>query len=269
MNIIPPALNATTEMLVVFNDTQLKRNCDEEALGAAIAFLETYKDKITHFIFNGDILDFEEQSMYAHTPDMQGQTHDEIESGKWLIRYISELLPNAERVFIWGNHEARFYNFLKNNNMGLQDWLISPEDMFGLRTYNWRIIEYGRGRYYKWHDHRIFWHGSRAGLKSNIVKQELDDTGGISVTTAHINRNMYHEQVDAWGNHKSAIAHGGFSKNNLPYIKKAATSWSQGFGVYYWHNDIGEQAYSIVMKHGHPEFIWNGLKFSGRGFKIP
>jgi hypothetical protein len=266
MQIQPSAINET-EMLVVINDTQLYRQCDEEALGAAISFIEYYKDKITHFVLNGDIMDMEEQSTYAHFPEQHGQSSLEIKAGKWLISYLTELLPNAERVFVFGNHDARWSNMLKNQNIGLEEWVTPFEEMFDLPSKGWKVVPYGRGHFYRWHD-RIFWHGARAGAKSNVSKQELDDAG-VSVTTAHINRNMYHEQVDAWRNFKSAIAHGGFSKDNLGFVKKANTSWSQGFGVYYWHDEIGEQVYSVVLKHGTPSFIWDGKKFTGRGWQIP
>lgn len=266
MNIQPPAFH-DIEMLVVVNDTQLYRQCDEEALGACLQFLEHYKDKITHFVFNGDILDFEEQSGFSKSPDQNGQTSLEIRSGRWLFRYISALLPYAEKVFVFGNHDQRWENMLKNQNMGLEEWVVPFDEMFELTKLGYRIIPYGRGNYYPWHD-RIFWHGHRAGAKSNIPKMELEEAG-VPVTTAHINRNMFHEYIDAMGNYKSGIAHGGFSKNNLVFMKKANTGWAQGFGVYYWNPETGEQPYSIVMKHGNPTFIWEGKKFSGKGFRIP
>lgn len=266
MQIQPAPLN-TDEMLVVVNDTQLYRQCDQEALGACIAFLEHYKDKITHFVFNGDIMDFEEQSTFSKSPDQHGQTQIEIKAGQWLIRYIADLLPYATKVFVCGNHDARWENLIKNQNMGLEEWVIPFDEMFNLTGNGYKVIPYGMGNYYRWHD-RIFWHGHRAGAKSNIPKLELEEAG-VSVTTAHINRNMFFEYIDALGSYRSGITHGGFSKDNLSFMKKANTGWSQGFGVYYWNEEIGEQPYSVIMKHGTPSFIWEGKKFTGKGFRIP
>lgn len=256
-----------TEMLVCVNDLQLKRQCDEEALGACIAFIEEYKDKITHFVLNGDILDFEEQSNYAKYPDQHGQSTIEIKAGRWLLQYLSALLPQAEKVFVKGNHDDRWSNLLKNQTMGLEAWVRPFEEMFDLDRLGWKTIEYGMGNYYQWHD-RIFWHGHRAGAKSNIPKIELEEVQ-MSVTTAHINRNMFHEFVDVLGNYKSGITHGGFSKNNLAFMKKASTGWSQGFGIYYWNEEIGEQPYSVIIKHNNPTFLWEGKKFTGKGWRIP
>lgn len=264
---IQPKPVHTTEMLVVINDTQLKRQCDEEALGACLAFIEHYKDDITHFVFNGDILDMEEQSNYAKYPDQQGQSTIEIKAGQWLFKYISSLLPRAEKVFVFGNHDQRWENLLRNQSMGIEAWVTPFEEMFQFRELGYKSIPYGMGNYYRWHD-RIFWHGHRSGAKSNIPKLELEEAG-ISVTTAHINRNMFYEYIDALGVYKSGITHGGFSKDNLSFMKKANTGWAQGFGVYFWNEEIGEQPYSIIMKHGNPSFIWNNKKFTGRGWSIP
>lgn len=154
---IQPAPLHSDEMLVVVNDTQLYRQCDQEALGACIAFLEHYKDKITHFVFNGDIMDFEEQSTFSKSPDQHGQTQIEIKAGQWLIRYIADLLPYATKVFVCGNHDARWENLIKNQNMGLEEWVIPFDEMFNLTGKGYKVIPYGMGNYYRWHD-RIFWH---------------------------------------------------------------------------------------------------------------
>jgi hypothetical protein len=255
------------EMLVDFNDTQLYRNCDEEALGAGLQFLRHYKDQITHFVANGDITDYEQQSKFAKLPDGYQQALDEIQSTKWFFKEIARILPNAEKIMIDGNHDMRWENMMKDQTMGIEHWLKTPAEMFQYKALGWKHIGYGRGKYYRWHD-RIFWHGQRAGKKMDVAKAELDDALGLSVTTAHINKNMYHEQREITGKLRSAYIHGGFSKDNLNFVRSANSKWSQGFGVYYWSKETGEQVYPIVMSHGKPRFIYEGKVFDGTGFRI-
>lgn len=260
-------VSVSTEMLVVFNDTQLKRQCDEEALGAALQFLKYYNKQITHFIFNGDISDYEQQARYSKSPDNYQLAKEEILATRWLVDHISETLPNATKVFIDGNHEHRWNNMINDQMMGIEEWIKTPDEMYNFKDKGWEHIGYGEGKYYRWHD-RIFWHGHRAGSKSNIPRLEMDDAG-VSVTTAHVNRNMFHETKDTFDNYKTAITHGGFSKDNLSFMKKANTGWTQGFGVYFYHRLTGEQTFSINMRAGHPRFIWDGKLFDGKGFAIP
>jgi hypothetical protein len=259
-----------SEMLVVVNDLQLLRQADDEAVGAFMSWLKANGSKVTHFVANGDIADFEAQSGFSKDPDQMGGeiASDEIEAMKWFVETVSTYLPDAEKVFVYGNHSQRFFNMMKDRTDGIEHWIRRPEEMFGLDEHGWKVIPYGMNQFYKWHD-RIFWHGHRAGAKSDIAKLELQDTGLISVTTAHVNRNMYHEERDANGRLASGITHGGFSKDSLGFMKKANTGWSQGFGIYYWDKKVGEQPYSVIMKHGSPMFLDPmGVIYDGRGYNL-
>lgn len=259
-------LDRAEEMLVVFNDIQFVQ-ADPEALGAALKFIKANRKQITHFVLNGDILDMEAASKFPKNPDEIGHTSEEIDQANWFLQTISELLPDAKKVFIKGNHEARWENFLKNQTSGVEEFLITLEEKLGLDKLGYEVVDYGRGKFWEWHD-LIFWHGSRAGAKSNIPKLELDDTGGVPVVTGHINRNMFHESVDIRGKKRFAMALGGFSKDDLRFVKKANSAWAQGFAVMYYSKQTGIQPYMIMMEHHRPAFIWNGEIFSGQGFKI-
>lgn len=256
-----------SEMLVVLNDLQLLRNADDEAVGAMMHYLEANGPKITHLVLNGDIVDMEQANTFGSTPDQAGTMADEIAAMRWFIDSMNRFMPNAKKVFVWGNHESRFNNYMANQTSGIEEWIKDPEEVFGLGS-DWQTIKYGSGKFFQWHD-RIFWHGHRAGSRSHIAKLELQDTGLVSVTTAHINRNQYHEERNALGRLSSGIVHGGFSRDNLSFMKKANTNWSQGFGVYFWDKKTGEQPYSVVMKHGTPAFIGpDGNLYDGTGYNL-
>lgn len=256
------------EMLICCNDQQLLRNTDDEALGAFLKYVEANKKKITHLVINGDLLDMEQANRFGTSADMAGTMADEIASVKWFLTTLAAWLPDAEKVFIFGNHDARWFNYLRDRHDGIEEWLKTPEDVFEFKALGWKTIPYGAGQYYRWHE-RIFWHGHRAGVKSDIAKLELWDTGLVPVTTAHINRNMYHEERNAHGELATAFAHGGFSKDNLHFVKKANSGWSQGFGIYFWSQEVGEQPYMVIMRHGHPRFIGpDGRIYDGTGYDL-
>lgn len=255
-----------SEMLVVLNDLQLLRNADDEAVGAMMKYLEKNGSKITHLVLNGDIVDMEQANRFGSSPDQAGTMADEIAAMRWFIDKMNQFMPNSSKIFVHGNHDHRFKNFVANRTDGIEEWVRDPEEVWGIGS-DWQVIPYGQGKFYKWHD-RVFWHGQRAGAKSHIAKLEVQDAG-VSVTTAHINRNQYHEERTALGELKSGIVHGGFSKDNLHFVKKANSNWSQGFGVYFWDKKTGEQPYSVVMKHGTPAFIGpDGNIYDGTGFNL-
>lgn len=257
-----------SEMLVVFNDVQLLQAADQEAIGAFLAYVKQNRQNITHLVANGDIADFTAQSFFDKDLNALNSANDEIESVRWLVDTLSGLLPDAKKVFIAGNHEARWTNMV-DVEKGNEAWIKTIDDQFGLTQNGWKYLPYGEGNVYEWHE-RIFWHGHRSGAKSNIPKLEMEDAG-VSVTTAHVNRNMYHETTDARGVRKSGITHGGFSKDNLGFMKKANTGWSQGFGVYFYDQKTKtETPYSVTMTHRKPRFIGpDGNLYDGTGFRIP
>lgn len=256
-----------SEMLVVINDLQLLRNADDEAVGAMMRYIEANRQKITHLVMNGDIVDMEQANKFGSTPDQAGTMADEIAAMQWLVTKLTTLLPDSKRVMVFGNHDHRFGNYVANKTDGIEEWIKTPDEVFGFEQHGWDVVPYGVGRFYEWHD-RVFWHGQRAGAKSHIAKLEVQDAGE-SVTTAHINKNQYHEERTARGVLKSGIVHGGFSRDNLHFVKKANSNWSQGFGVYFWDKKVGEQPYMVIMKHGTPMFIGpDGVIYSGENYNL-
>ena len=262
-------LNQATEMLVVVNDLQLP-DCDSEAVGAHLKWVRDNKKKITHYVINGDLGDSKMQSNFAKDlEELSDRTQAEIDAVDWFLETITRLLPDTKKVWVQGNHDRpRWENMIENDEMGRKPWMKTIEEMFDLEKRGWETVEYGKGQYYEWHD-RVFWHGHRSGVKSNIAKLELEDTGNVSVTTAHVNRNTYWENRTALGELKTAISHGGFSKDQLDFIKKANSGWSLGFGIYYWHPKNGEQPYMVIMRHGTGRFISpDGQLYSAKGFRV-
>ncbi len=262
-------LNQATEMMVVCNDFQFP-DCDEEAVGAFLKFVNSNKRKITHFVINGDLADNKMQSKFPKDlEELATRTQREIDTVDWFLHTITKYLPNAEKVWAFGNHDKpRWENLFKNEVNGVKPWLKTIEEMFDLEKRGWKTLEYGQGQAYRWHD-RLVWHGTRAGIKSNIGKLEFEDTG-VGSTTGHTNRNTFWEVRNALGELFWSIGHAGFSEDNLEFVKKANSGWSLGFGIYYWHPKVGEQPYMVLMKHNSGRFIDpTGVIYSGKGFKLP
>lgn len=71
---------------------------------------------VTHLILNGDVLDF--YNINAHgpkDPDIQTNLDAEIDWGISFFKRVRKELPNAEIVYIFGNHEFRLDRFIMAN----------------------------------------------------------------------------------------------------------------------------------------------------------
>ena len=256
-----------TEMLVVFNDTQLYRQCDQEALGAFLKFVSDYRKQITHIVGNGDILDLENLSKFPKQPDNYNEGENEIIAGRFLFSVLADMLPNAEKRINWGNHDQPRHDNLTANTVGVKEWVKSMDEQFDLTKQGWDVIPYGKGHYYQWHN-RIFWHGVKCGAKANNAKSEQEDAG-VATTTGHTNKNEFWQTRTALGITKTSYSHAGFSKDNLDFVKKANSGWQQGFGIYFWDKGVGETVVPIMMQHGTPRFRYEGKIYDGTGYAIP
>ncbi|MDE1868021.1 MAG: hypothetical protein KGI08_09975, partial [Thaumarchaeota archaeon] len=98
------------ERLLVVNDQQLLKSCDDEALGAFIKYGEDTGKTVTHYVINGDLTDNERASVFPKMPTSgEDVTGDEIEATRWFLKKSEEMFPNAQLVLIMGNHDKERY----------------------------------------------------------------------------------------------------------------------------------------------------------------
>lgn len=256
------------EKLLVISDMQLLQETNEPAVGALLKYMEDQADTFTHVVLNGDIIDFHQQSSFSSDNQLgDSVTVDEQVAGRWFIDWMEEHFPQAEKVFMMGNHENRYKNMYENTNNGVKQYLRPFKEVFGLE--NWDVKEYGRGQNYDWHG-RKFVHGTRAGQKTNIAKLVMEDSWR-STTQGHATTNRMWEFVDADGNSFTTFVHSGFSKT-AEYDKSGFNKPSNGFGVYYWNEVNGkgfESAYQVIFGQTSPRFISpEGNLYDGEGFDL-
>lgn len=70
----------------------------------------------THFVINGDFLDFINVNMWGPKhPDIVETLEDEFYSGRKILEEIRNLLPNTKIILTHGNHESRLERFILKN----------------------------------------------------------------------------------------------------------------------------------------------------------
>ena len=255
------------EKLLVVSDLQLLRETNEEGVGAFLKYVKDQGKSFTHIVLNGDIMDFSQQSGFRKDNQMgDAVTRDEQVAGRWFIDFMAQECPNAKKVFMMGNHEARYANMYLDTNNGVAQYLRPFEEVFGLQ--DWEVHQYGKGESYDWHGRKIR-HGTRTG-KQDIGKLEMADNWR-SNTLGHAVVNKMGEFVDADGNSFTTFLHAGFSKV-ADYDKTGNKTPSNGFGVYYG-KQMGrkwvENGYQIIIPANNPMFISpEGNFYSGEGFSL-
>ena len=82
---------------------------DNVALSIALNY--GVKHKANCVIINGDLIDFHKISRWQKNP-MYRDVHEELETARQILRVIRDTFPEALILFLEGNHDARWPNYL-------------------------------------------------------------------------------------------------------------------------------------------------------------
>jgi hypothetical protein len=256
------------DKLLVIADLQLLHETNEEGVGALVAYIKDQGRSFTHVVLNGDIVDLAQQSGFRKSNEDGDQvTIDEIEAGKWFIGLIEEEMPNAKKVYNFGNHEARYASLYLDSNNGIKQYLRPLEEMLGIE--DWEVHQYGNGDSYNWNG-RLIRHGTKSGCVMNIPKIEMERNWRPN-TIGHAITNRMWEFVDGEGNSYRSYVHAGFSRV-AAYDRTGDKKPSNGFGIYY-HAEVKGKAvdteYQVIFPANNPRFISpEGTLYDGSDFNL-
>lgn len=256
------------EKLLVVSDLQLLSETNEEGVGALIDFMKDQGKSFTHIVLNGDIIDFRQQSGFRDDNQLgDSVTIDEQVAGRWFIEQVEKYFPDAKKVFMMGNHEARYENMYKDTTNGVAQYLRPFEEVFGLE--DWEVHPYGQGHSYDWHGRKIK-HGHKGGAKTNVPKIMTEENLRPN-TVGHIITNRMWETVDGDGNSIRSYVHAGFS-GPAHYDKSGDPKPSNGFGIYYYDKVKGREVtteYQVIFPANHSRFISpDGKLYDGVGYNL-
>lgn len=195
-------------------DDALDATHDEEALSVALEITKSIKP--TKIILLGDNLDFPEFGKYRLSPAYQRTTQATIDRATTLCAQLRSIVPNAEIVWLAGNHEERLPRMLIDNAISA----------FGLRKGNapesWpvmsvpylcRMDEYGI-TYLPGYPAANYWvnerlkiiHGTRVKSSGSTSHLYLNSEK-VSVIYGHIHRREWNEKTRGdWDGPKTIMA---------------------------------------------------------------
>ena len=234
----------------------------------------TKPDKI---IMLGDMLDLPNFGKYAKKPQMLFTVQPSLNTLKC---FIDDLLQNcSEMVYLYGNHEARFRNFMEDVNIeGSQlkkvdfkeesPFTYSLEYFLGLDELGVKYFNnYPHDEYFL-NDNLAFSHGHTSNSKSGGT------VGGIIQNDPHTSRFVGHihrcEQATKTTYKRGrAVTNSAFSCGALCKIDASVPqhatrqNWQQGFGLV-WYEE-GDGLFDVDLHHiEHGKAIVEGNIFTSR-----
>lgn len=154
---------------------------DEKAIKAALKFIESKQPDT--IILNGDILDMYDVSSFDKSPDRVQSLQKEINKVTNLFKALRRIAPEAEIIFIKGNHEFRLERYLmKHPELYSLDALKLP-NILELKDYDIKYCD----KYFKLGNLK-FTHGSIVRKFSSYTAHAELDKNDCSGCSGHTHR---------------------------------------------------------------------------------
>lgn len=217
--------------------------------------MDTYK--YDGIVIGGDFLDMAALSDYergkvSHT----GVTlREEYDTANEILNVFDEKLDSkALRVYLFGNHEARYFRWMSDVNNSKLGNVLNPEHELKLNERGYEVLDNYVTDYYKLGSLQVM-HGEYYNI--HTAKKHLD-VFRRNVIYWHTHRVQIYREGDfcAWNS-------GMLGQIDAPcfdYAKRGTKmQWANGFSVI--HTDEQEFHYVELINCVNDHFIYNGVKY--------
>jgi len=227
---------------------------NKKIFGGILDLMDTHK--FDGIILGGDVLDMGALSSYEKNKiNKTGITlEDEYFAGNLVLDELEKRLPkNAEKVFMFGNHEDRYYRWLSDVNNSKYGDLIDPIKALGLQNRGYNVYNNYKQDYHKLGSIYV----SHGNFYNIHVAKKMLDTWRRNTICFHTHRvQMYRE-----GNFCSYV--GGFLGDiesdafyYMPIAQKQ--KWGNALMIV---NLIGKRHYIDLINCVDNGFTYAGVKY--------
>jgi len=229
---VPLKLKTSKEpkIIAVLGDTHNPYQDAESLALAEELLLEVNPDYI---IYNGDMCDFYQISVFSKNPSRLDNLQSDIDNTRAMFRRHQEKFPNAKKLLIEGNHELRWQSFLWNKASVLNSLdCLKLEELYGLKEYGIQHISYEQGIMVN--DVFLILHGDMASKHSSYTAKRMFEKHGGCGLCAHTHRGgAYYtrNRFGTWGWFENfCLCH-----LNPDWVKNP--NWQQGFTLIHFIGD--------------------------------
>ena len=236
--------------------------------GAAITCVESVMHylKPTHLVYLGDVFDFSGLTLkFQRDPAQRYQLRQELDMGEQMFWYHRSIVPNAHKVYVEGNHEARLRRYV----VSLADELTAFTESNGVLSLPKLLhldqigVEYIGPYGASWeHNSFVFKHGDSIVQYAAAKELAVEGSSGMSGHT-HRGGSCYRTTrsgAHAWYENFCLCHVAGFKRPPATTATSGPYNWQQGFSVVYFDGGIFNVV-QVPITGG--RCIFNGKVFGG------
>jgi hypothetical protein len=222
-----------------------------------LKFLEVNREEITGVIIDGDYLDLRSLSSHEEwIPEGIDLSYEYSDGLQGIQDIESRLKPDVEKIYIYGNHEDRFFRDKKSiRKYGSS--LPSPHEAMELEERGWQVITDWKNGYVTLGNNLDVFHGVKVGM--NAAKDQLQAIPDRDHIFFHTHRFGSHSNKTNTAYNAGCMID--FDHEVFKYVDRGIRqSWSHGFAVAYIDAKGNNHVYPIKIDND------KGFFFKGNAF---
>jgi len=249
---VPLKLQTTAPMttVAILGDTHNPYQ-DNEVVFAVETFLTELQPD--YLIYNGDINDFYQVSVFAKDPSRLGQLQSDIDITTAMFRRHNNSLPNTKKILIEGTHENRWFKYLQNAAPALANLnATNINELYQLKTFDIDFVPFERGVLIN--GVFLVLHGDIASAHSSYTaKRHYEKHGGNGMCNHTHRGGSYYkrDRFGIWGWWENFC----LCQLNPDWIQNP--DWTHGFSLVHFNNQNRFWVEQIPIINGN--FIYNGI----------
>jgi hypothetical protein len=222
-----------------------------------ISFLRHNKHKITGILIDGDYLDLRSLSSHEEwIPEGVDLSMEYSDGAQGIYDIETALNEDVDKIYIYGNHEDRFFRDKKSiRKYGAS--LPAPHEAMNLEERDWKIITDWKNGYVTLGNNLDVFHGVKVGM--NAAKDQLN----AIPTRDHI---FFHtHRFGTYSNNTNTAYNGGcmidVDNDMFKYVDRGVrAAWAHGFVVSYIDNE-GRNYTTPIKVTDDRHFFFEGIVY--------
>lgn len=258
---------AETETYAIFNDIHFPFH-DKSRYDISLKILEKVKKErgLNHLFLNGDILEFQGVSSWPAHPSEKTDFCTELSYGNKKFDELMGLFPDMPVTYICGNHEYRFFRYIRDLAPAMWGILDCPLLLKFPERPLWKFVDYGPIQLVRCGKSNLYLRHEPLGMGVSCAKLTAEKSCiDILFGHTHLHQSYMHKKFGPKPFINKAYSGGwlGDPSRHVFDYRGSKDSWIRGMTIVECDPKSGEYQLEFINLEQIPVF-YRGKRFAAR-----